>query len=337
MSVPPLRKLGELDPGDFADFFALLAARDAGTTRDGKPYYRLAFRDAARSATAMIWHDSEWYADCDSAWKPGDFFKIRGRYIENKFGSQIELEQLRGVTGDDAKAGFDPGEFFAASRFNPQQMFDELVALAEQHILDVPLRTLAIGILRTHRDVLLLLPGATRNHHAFRGGFLEHVLSVTRTAVYLVDKYREAYPQLDPPLSKNLVVAGAILHDIGKVRELDPDHTGAHYTPEGRLVGHILLGRDIVRDGAREVEGIDPEMLLRLEHIIVAHQNLPEWGSPVSPHTPEALLVHYADDIDAKFEMMVGALGEKPLAGDPFSSKNNPLRRRIFRGLTPPE
>src|SRR5690606_29252006 len=118
----------------------------------------------------------------------------------------------------------------------------------------------------------------SRNHHAFAGGFLEHVLSVTRTAVYLAEKYDEYYPRLG--LSKDLVVAGAILHDIGKLLELDVQPEGATYTPSGRLVGHILLGRDLVRQKACQIEGFDPEVLLRLEHVIISHQGLPEWGSP---------------------------------------------------------
>ena len=97
---------------------------------------------------------------------------------------------------------------------------------------------------------------------------------------------------------------------------------------------HILLGRDMLREAAADVPELDPELLLRLDHIIVSHQNLPEWGSPIAPHTPEALLVHYADDIDAKFQMVAAALTE-PAADDAteFTSRNNPLRRAIFRGL----
>ncbi|HUG20648.1 MAG TPA: HD domain-containing protein, partial [Planctomycetaceae bacterium] len=254
-------------------------------------------------------------------------------YIENKYGSQIEPDQIRPVNADDAKEGFDPGEFFETSRYNPQQMFEALIKLAEEQISDVPLRKLVTGILEANYETLLILPAASKNHHAFRGGYLEHVLSVTNTAVYLADKYRKEYPSLEPPLSKCLVVAGAILHDVGKLRELTPGPAGATYSPSGKLIGHILLGRDIVRDAAREIEDLDPEMLLRLEHIIVSHQNLPEWGSPIAPHTPEALLIHYADDIDAKFQMMAAALREKPLEGDVFTSRNNPLRRSIFRGL----
>jgi 3'-5' exoribonuclease len=327
-----VRRLFELDPGDSSDFFVLLVAKDKGTTRDQKPYYRLSFRDPNRTATAMIWHDAGWFDDCDQTWKPGQFFKVRGRYIENKYGSQIELEQIRPVKDEDAAHGFDPSEFFETSRRDPVQMFAELMEIAEE-IEEQPLRELVTSILKPHEEQLLKWPAASKNHHAFSGGFLEHVLSVTRTAVWLTDKYRQEYPALDPPLSKDLMIAGAILHDIGKLRELSHTPPITNYTPSGKLIGHILLGRDMVRDAARDVENLNPETLLRLEHIIVSHQNLPEWGSPIAPHTPEALLIHYADDIDAKFQMMAAALSEQPGDDESFTSRNNPLRRTIFRGL----
>ncbi|HSG71303.1 MAG TPA: nucleotide-binding protein, partial [Planctomycetaceae bacterium] len=152
MPTPALRKLSELEPGDLADFFVLLAAKDPGTTRDNKPYYRVTFRDPARSATAMVWHDSDWFAACEANWRPGDFFKVRGRYVENKFGSQIEPDQIRPVNADDAKEGFDPGEFFESSRYNPQQMFEALTKLAGEQISDLPLRKLVTGILEANYE-----------------------------------------------------------------------------------------------------------------------------------------------------------------------------------------
>jgi 3'-5' exoribonuclease len=135
-------------------------------------------------------------------------------------------------------------------------------------------------------------------------------------------------------LCRDVVVAGGILHDIGKLREIEDTPTGAVYTAEGRLIGHVLQGRDIVREAAAG-RAIDPELLLRLEHVIVSHQRLPEWGSPKPPMSPEALLVHYADDIDAKLEMMCAALGGDATPG-PLTSKNNPLRHEVFRGGPPP-
>ena len=129
-------------------------------------------------------------------------------------------------------------------------MFAELVSIAQERIDDPALRNLTVALLTTHRAALLTLPAATHNHHAFVGGWLEHVLSVTRTAVYLADKYDDYYPDLRPRLNRGLVVAGAILHDIGKLREIEERPQGAEYTAAGNLIGHILQGRDIVREAA---------------------------------------------------------------------------------------
>ncbi len=187
------------------------------------------------------------------------------------------------------------------------------------------------SILSKYRAEILTCPAARHNHHAFVGGLLEHTLSVTRTGVFLADKYAEYYADMQPPLNKGLVVAGAILHDIGKLREYDCRPEGAAYSPEGALIGHMLLGRDILREAAAEVK-IDADTLLRLEHVIVAHQRLPEWGSPKPPMTPESLLVHYADDIDAKFNMMAAILKTDANPG-PVTSKKNVLSQHVYRGM----
>lgn len=330
-------RLADLEPNQQGDCFALLAARERATTRDGKPYYRCTFRDADRSVTAMIWADSAFFSDCDQSWQPGQFFKLRCRYSESNYGPQVDLDRVRPATDEDRADGFDPAAFYARSRFDAEEMYAELTYLVEAEIEDIPLRQLVAEILVEHADAIKTMPAAMRNHHAYRSGFLEHVLSVTRLSVHLADKYRAYYSDMQPPLSKSLVVAGAVLHDIGKLTELDAQPHGAEYTSPGRLIGHILLGRDLVRDKARELGGVDPETLLRLEHIIVAHQNLPEWGSPIAPHTPEALLVHYADDVDAKFHMVATVLETEPIEGQEFTGRDNPLRRGIFRGLSDDE
>jgi 3'-5' exoribonuclease len=331
---PAIRKLSEFEPGEHGDCFALLVKKERGKTRDGKPFYRAVFRDRDRSATAMIWLDGGWFDDCDQAWQPGACYKLRCRYFENHYGSQIELEKVRLVEESDVETGFDPSAFQPAARFDPEQLFADLVELANSEISDGPIRQLTVSLLEAQRESLLSLAAAMHHHHAYRGGFLEHVLSVAKTACYLADKYRSHYPDLNPPLSKSLIVAGAILHDIGKLKELVQQPAGADYTPTGRLIGHIVLGRDMVRDAAAAIPEMDPELLLRLEHIILSHQATPEWGSPVIPLTPEALLVSCADDIDAKLNMMVTALESEPTPGnEEFTSKDNPLKRRIFRGL----
>jgi 3'-5' exoribonuclease len=329
-SAPVRKKLSELNDGDEADFFALLTRKEELTTRTGDRYIRVAFRDAQREVNFPLFKDSPWIDDCRDRWVVGEFYKLRALYRETSYGPQLEIRKIRPVVPQDAEEGFDLGDFVPSSRFPPEPMFAELVALAEQHIEDEPLRRLVLHILQGNRDRLLTMYAARRNHHAYRSGFLEHVLSVARTCVYLAEKYREYYPDMQPPLSKSLVVAGGILHDIGKLRELEDIPSGAQYTPEGELIGHILQGRDIVREAAAECP-VDADTLLRLEHIIVAHQRLPEWGSPKPPMTPEALLVHYADDVDAKFNMVYAILRDEP--GDaPITSNRNILGHKLYRG-----
>lgn len=328
-----MHALSELQNGQTGDCFVVLANKESRTTRDGKPFFRVQFRDRNRTVATMIWHDSGFFEACESNWKKGEFYRVQCRYDETKYGPQVELIEIRPVTDDDKKDGFSPSDFFISSRFDAETMYGELVAIADEKIANDYLRELVIGILQDYEEAIKKYPAASRNHHAFLGGFLEHVLSVTRNAVFLAEKYAEHYTSMKPPLNVDLVVAGAILHDIGKMQELDGSPTGANYTPEGRLIGHILLGRDIVREKATEIAEIDSEIVLRLEHIIVSHQNLPEWGSPIAPHTPEALLVHYADDIDAKYQMMADALTGEPRDDEQFTPRDNPLRRSIFRGL----
>lgn len=328
-------RLVDLKSGQQADCFVLLSGRDRATTRDGKPYYRVTFRDSGRSATAMVWSDSAWFEACDTAWKVGACYKVRCRLVDSSYGPQLELEKIRLAEEADRAEGFDEAALVKSTRFDIEAMFVELRTLALERIDREPLRQLVVGILDEHAEAIKRGSAARKNHHAYVGGYLEHVLSVTRNALFLADKYAADYPDMQPPLSKSLVIAGAILHDIGKLIELEGPLAGMRRTAEGELIGHIVLGRDLVRDRGRTVEGLDRETLLRLEHIIIAHQNLPEWGSPVEPRTPEALLVYFADDVDAKFHMLAAALETPGAADEEFTSRDNPMRRSVFRGLRP--
>jgi 3'-5' exoribonuclease len=328
--------LCEMTNGQEGDLFVLMTAKEELATRDGKPYFRVAFRDARREVSFPLWQDSPWTEDCRGAWTPGQCYKLRALYRETNYGPQLEIRRIRAVADADRSDGFDPSMFVPHSRFEPVPMFAELLELVQTHVSDEALARLVKSILDEHQAKLLTLPAATRNHHAYVGGWLEHVLSVTRTAVYLAEKYDVYYPDLR--LSRSLVVAGAVLHDIGKLAEIEWRPEGAAYTAAGALVGHILQGRDIVCEAARQAAAagrpLEPETLLRLEHIIVSHQRLPEWGSPKPPMTPEALLVHYADDLDAKIHMCHLALANDATAG-PLTSKKNVLGQQFYRGATP--
>ncbi len=330
----PIVALAEMSPGQEADLFLLMSAKEELKTKTGKPYFRVSFRDATREVSFPIWGDSPWAIDCRDAWTPGTFYKLRAVYSETSFGPQLEIRKIRETVEADADDGFDPTLCLPRSRFDPQEMFDELLEIARQRIDDPALGRLVESMLNENRDALLAHPAARRNHHAYVGGLLEHTLSVTRTCVFLADKYADYYPEMKPPLDKNLVVAGGILHDIGKLREMEQRPEGTTHTAEGSLIGHILLGRDMVREAAATMRGepsIDADTLLRLEHLIIAHQGRPDWGSPKLPMTPEALLVHYADDIDAKYQMMVGVLRDDTTPG-PVTSKKNILMQHVYRG-----
>jgi 3'-5' exoribonuclease len=331
--VKPIQaRLSELTPGQYADFYVMLSERTKNATREGKPYFTTRFRDARRTVTFMVWADGGKFDDCEKHWQEGQFYKIRGKYAEHeRYGPQIDIEQIRPVTDADHADGFDPAEFIVGTRRNADAMFAELTQLAEANIGDEPLRRLVRTILERHAEPLKRLPATQRNFYPFPGGLLEHTLSVVQTCLHLVEKYATTYPELKPPLNRDLVTAGAILHDIGRVLELTGDPLNLQPTVPGRLLGHLFLGRDLVRDTAREQGDVNPELVQMLEHIIVAHLNHPEWGSPRLPLIPECLIIHHADDLDAKLEMYVRCLSRDAGVG-PFTERDPVLGRQLYKG-----
>ncbi len=330
-----LPRLSELRPGQHADFFAQLVEKASKTTRDGKPYFACRFRDPRRTAAVPIWADSPFFDDCRTHWQPGGFFKLRGRYTEHeKYGHQIEIEQVRPTTDRDHADGFDEADFADRPRIDPDEAVAALDALVGG-IADEPLRTLVRTILAAHADRLRGLPGSAQRNHPYPGGWLDHTLSVTRHAAFLADRYAELYPDLTPPLNRDLVLAGAVLHDIGRVRELDPAAPGvaARAGVDGELFGHLLLGVELVREAAREVPGLNPELVRLLGHLIYTHVRQPERGSPRLPAVPEGLIVHHAAELDGRFEVYA-----RSLAGDttdsPFTSRDPAVGRPLYRGRT---
>ena len=328
---PPPVRLSQLAAGQSGDFFALLTERVRGARRDGKPFYTCRFRDDSRVATCMIWSDGAWFEGCEKDWSEGQFYKIRGTYEEHPtYGPQIDLLNIRAVTEEDKADGFDPLQFVERSRYDVEAMYQELWALTETQINDVPLRRLVLTILNQTKTQLKHVPATQRHFYPFAGGLLEHLLSVTHTCLHLADKYVTCYPDLQPPLNRDLVVAGAILHDIGRTLEFGEDVMNPQPGVPGRLFGHLALGRDLVRDTARELGDVNPELVLMLEHIVMTHLQLPEWGSPRLPLIPECLIVHHADDLDAKLEMYIRCLMRDRESGD-FTARDPVLGRQLLK------
>lgn len=331
---PPLMRLSEMASGQSAIFFALLAERTRGARRDGKPFFTCRFRDLGRVATFMVWSDGPFFEACENTWREGQFFKIRAMLDEHKtYGPQLDIAQIRPVTDADTSDGFDPMQFVEHSRYDVNAMYEELWSLAESSIGDVPLRRLVLTILERQKPRLKQAPASHKHYYPFAGGLLEHLLSVTHTCLHLAGKYVAHYPDLQPPINRDLVIAGAILHDIGRTLELTDDVLNVQPTVPGRLLGHLFLGRDLVRDTARELGDVNPELLQLLEHIVVTHLSLPEWGSPRLPAIPEVLIIHHADDLDAKMEMYVRCLMNDKEPGD-FTSRDPVLGKQLYKRRT---
>ena len=299
---PILGAFHEIPVGKDAIFFVLLSSIEPLETRDGKPYWRVTFRDAMRTVSQPIWNDSPWAECCKNIWKPGSFFKIRAILTENKYGLQLDIRQIREVKEEDAQDGFDPQMCQRRSRYDPERMFQELMQILADKVTRTTLRKTIFSIFMTHRLKLLTHPAAVHHHHAWVGGLLEHTLDVTRNGLFFAERYAQKYREM-PSLDVGIVVAGAMIHDIGKLEELELNPNDIAFTPAGGLLGHLIIGVRILREAA-QATGLDEETTLRLEHIILSHQRLPEWGSPKPPMTPEALIIHYADDLDAKLDIM---------------------------------
>jgi 3'-5' exoribonuclease len=173
-------------------------------------------------------------------------------------------------------------------------------------------------------------PAGIRNHHAYLGGLLEHVVTLLDAA----DRILPLYPELD----RDLLFMGIFLHDIGKVRELSYQRVFG-YTDEGQLIGHLIIGVEMVNAKAARVpdltgEPFPTELLLRLKHMILSHHGTYEFGSPKLPMTPEAIALHYLDNLDAKVHSFTRDIREDRNEASAWTPFNQSLQRRLFKGTT---
>ena len=330
---PVLAKLSDLQPGSYVDCFVQLAEKSRGTTRDGNPFVTCKYRDARRTVGAVpIWGDSPLFEQAQE-WQVGQFFKVRATYNEHeKYGPQLDVEQIRLVEDRDRADGFTELDFTERSRYDPETMFAELEALVTGEIADGPLRALVLNLLTANAATLKTLPASARHYYPFAGGWLEHTLSVARNCAWLADRYAAAFPELNPPLNRGLVIAAAVLHDLGRVRELDavPGRPVKETVP-GELFGHLYLGYDMIRTAAAAVPDLDPELLELLLHCVAAHLVMPHWGTARQPCIPEVLILHHADDLDAKMEMYARCLTRDTSEG-PFTDRDPVLGRPLLKG-----
>jgi 3'-5' exoribonuclease len=324
--------LWDLADKQAAQCFAILAKREKLKTKKGDPYIKCFFRAKHDIRAAMIWMDHKLYKAAES-WELFSGYRLNVIGDDTSYGKQLIIEQIRPAEPADEADGYNYNDLLESSDFSSEDQFRDVLALVDRYVDDTNIKKLVITILNENKELLKKMPAAQKIHHTYTGGLLEHIWSLTIVCGLLADHYAKYYHELNPPLNKSLLVAAAVLHDLGKLRELEYHPVEASYTKEGNLVGHVVLGRDLVRDAARKMPGFPEETLLLLEHAILAHHGKEEFGAPKAPRTLEALLVHYADEIDSKVNAVVHEL-RNPANVEMFSNKVYAVgNRQFYKGI----
>lgn len=327
-------RLSDLTDGQEAECFAALKSKTRGVTARNQPFVKCYFRDSRVTLEAPLWHDHRLHRAAND-WPEGGTYRLRVKAEhKGKYGLQIDLIDIRPTRPEDEADGFDFGDLYESSKYRPEH----LLKVVRHHVetcIDCPyVRAVVEAILAEHGELFSKIQAAANFHHSYNGGLLEHVWSMTRIAGFLANHYAKYYDGLNPPLNKSIIVAAAILHDIGKLRELEYHPIEARYTKEGSLIGHVLMGRDLVRDAARKIDGFPEETLLLLEHAILAHHGKREFGAPILPQTIEALIVSFIDDLDAKVNIAAGHRLKGSASDGEFTDKVFALEnRRFYRGI----
>jgi 3'-5' exoribonuclease len=280
--------VAELEPGKIATGAFLVQTKEIRQKKTGEPYLSLTLGDRTGDVDAKMWDN---VAEVMNAFECGDFVRVKGlpQIYNNR--PQFTIHKIQRVE----ESSVDLADFLPASTRDPREMVAELSQIVGG-IGNPHLRAL-LDIVLADEELLrryAKAPAAKSIHHAYLGGLLEHVLSLCGM-----------YPTVD----LDLLLAGAILHDIGKVHELSYDR-GFGYTSEGQLLGHIAIGLRLIEDKLRELPEFPPRLRTLVEHLVLSHHGSLEFGSPKVPLYPEALLLAYLDDLDAKMDCM-RALADK--------------------------
>jgi 3'-5' exoribonuclease len=284
--------------------------------RTGEPYLSLVLADRSGEIESKMWDN---VAEVVDTFEREDFIKVRGLTQLYNNRPQFTIHRLRRVADHEV----DFADFFPASLQDPDKMWSELrgivAALDNDHVrrlLDAFLDDPEIAV--RYR----IAPAAKSIHHAFRSGLLEHVLSLAKLAKLAAGHYRS--------VDLSLLIAGVVLHDIGKIHELSYDRAFG-YTPEGQLLGHIAIAIRMVADKLRAFPDFPVELRNLIEHMVLSHHGQLEFGSPKLPIFPEALLLHYLDDMDSKMECMRVLIDKDPQSEGYFTGYSSSLTRSALR------
>ena len=284
-----MRLIEELREGEMVSEIYLCKTKQIAKTKAGKSYYSLVLQDKSGTLDGKVWELSNGIEHFDAM----DYIKIEGQVTSFQGSNQLNIKRIRKASEGE----YDPANYMPCTGKNVEEMYQELVGYISL-VKDVYLKQLLEGYFVKDAAFIKAFKNhsaAKSVHHGFIGGLLEHTLSVTR----LCDYYCKSYPIL----KRDLLLTAAMLHDMGKVVELSPFPIN-DYTDDGQLLGHIVMGCEMVGEQIREIPGFPKKLGNELKHCILAHHGELEFGSPKKPALVEAVALNFADNTDAKMETM---------------------------------
>lgn len=316
------RFVNQLSNGDSVDEAFLVADKQLRANRQGNLYLHLELRDKTGTVGARLWNASE---GLSRTFEPGDFLHVKGKTQVFQGSLQVILSHLEVL--DPQK--IEPEDYLPQGTQNVAKLTARLRELLFR-MTNPHLRALAECFLIDEEFLrkFTTAPAGVKNHHAYHGGLLEHVVTLANIADRIVDLY--------PDLDRDLLLTGIFLHDIGKIDELSYDRAFT-YSDEGQLVGHLVMGVEMLRDKVQRTadltgEPFPAELLLRLKHMIISHHGSHEFGSPKLPMTLEAVALHYLDNLDAKIQSFTREIRDDPCRESSWTPFQQNLGRRLFKG-----
>jgi 3'-5' exoribonuclease len=308
--------------GDSVEEVYLVGDKQLRANRNGNLYLQLELRDRTGAISARLWNAGE---QLFRSFEAGDFLLVKGKVQLFQGALQMILSHLSAVEPEKVHLA----DFLPHTEHDVSKLLERLRGLLRR-LGNPHLRALVECFLMDDEFVrgFCQAPAGVRNHHAYLGGLLEHVVTLLDAAERLLPLY--------PELDRDLLLAGVFLHDIGKVRELSYGRAFA-YTDEGQLIGHLVIGVEMVNEKVARVpdltgEPFPPELLLRLKHMILSHHGSYEFGSPKLPMTPEAIALHHLDNLDAKVHSFTRDIREDRNHTSAWTPFNQALQRRLFKG-----
>jgi len=305
--------LTEYQDAEHIDSFAVLKSADIRLTKTGKTYLSLVFSDRSGDLPGNLWDATD---EQIKTLLPGKVVRLQGVRGAYQDKPQVQITNIRlSIAGEPD----NPADFMIHAPIKEDQMSDEL----NDFILMITNPTwnrLVRKLFSIYHDQFLRYPAAKSNHHAFAGGLAYHSLSIAKLAQNVASEY--------PRLNKELLIAGALLHDLGKTIELSGP-VGTQYTTAGNLIGHITLIDEQIVLAAHELHfDLQSEEMILIRHVILSHHGLLEYDSPVRPAVMEAEVLHQLDEMDASIQMMSAALDKT--TDDTFSDRVFGLDNRRF-------